>query len=208
MATNFPVALDDFINYIDGTTIMEATTLNNMQFAIEALEAKVGINSSVVTLSHDFKLAQLGSGDYIKLADSKTSGTHGGTPSAGSWNKRTVTEKLDTGNNIVVSSSVLVLSVGTYDCLISAPAYRGERHQLRLRNTTTNTTVLVGSSEECEASAFPQTRSFLVGRFTIAASQNIEIQHWIEASFAGQGFGRANGNAESEIYTIAEFWKR
>lgn len=57
MATNYPVALDDFTNYIDSTTIMEAATLNNMQFAIEALQAKVGINSSIITSSHDFKLA-------------------------------------------------------------------------------------------------------------------------------------------------------
>ncbi|MCK5604302.1 hypothetical protein KAR91_20605 [Candidatus Pacearchaeota archaeon] len=47
MATNFPTALDDFTNYIDGTTIMEAVTLNDMQFAIEALEAKVLINGDV-----------------------------------------------------------------------------------------------------------------------------------------------------------------
>jgi len=59
MATNFPTGLDDFTNYVDGTTIMEANTLNNMQFAIEALEAKVGIDSSAVVPSHDYKIDQL-----------------------------------------------------------------------------------------------------------------------------------------------------
>ncbi len=56
MATNFPGSLDDFTNYVDGTTIMEAATLNNMQFGIEALQAKVGIDDSIVTTSHDYRL--------------------------------------------------------------------------------------------------------------------------------------------------------
>lgn len=59
MAANFPISLDDFINYVDGTTIMESITLNDMQFAIEALEAKVGVNNSIVVASHDFKLANI-----------------------------------------------------------------------------------------------------------------------------------------------------
>lgn len=58
MATNFPTGLDDFTNYVDGTTIMEAATLNDMQFAIEALQAKVGVDSSATSTSHDYKLAR------------------------------------------------------------------------------------------------------------------------------------------------------
>ena len=41
MATSFPTGLDDFANYVDGTTVMEAATLNDMQFAIEALQAMI-----------------------------------------------------------------------------------------------------------------------------------------------------------------------
>ena len=63
MATNFPTSIDDFTDYVDGTTILEAVTLNNMQKAIEALEAKVGIDDSVVTASHDYKIDHIG-GDY------------------------------------------------------------------------------------------------------------------------------------------------
>ena len=46
MATNFPTGLDDFANYVDGDTIFEAALLNDMQFAIEALQAKVLINGA------------------------------------------------------------------------------------------------------------------------------------------------------------------
>ncbi len=59
MPTNFPTGLDSFIAYVDGTTIMEAANLNNMEAAIESLQAKVGIDSSAVTSSHDYKLANI-----------------------------------------------------------------------------------------------------------------------------------------------------
>lgn len=59
MASGFPTSLDTFLAYIDGTTIMEALNLNNMEDAIEKLQAKVGIDSSIVTSSHDYKLANL-----------------------------------------------------------------------------------------------------------------------------------------------------
>jgi hypothetical protein len=73
MATNFPTGLDDFTNYVDGSTVMEAATLNDMQFAIEALQAKVGANSSGVSASHDYKLARtVNLGDAQTIAGVKT----------------------------------------------------------------------------------------------------------------------------------------
>ena len=59
MATSFPAGLDNFTDYVDGTTVMEAATLNDMQKAIEALEAKVGITDSAVASSHDYKIDAL-----------------------------------------------------------------------------------------------------------------------------------------------------
>jgi len=62
MASNFPTGLDDLIgnqNYVDGTTIIEAAALNNLQDAIDALQEKVGIDSSAAPASHDYKLAHV-----------------------------------------------------------------------------------------------------------------------------------------------------
>jgi hypothetical protein len=64
MATNFPSSLDD------STTIPaesantklstnHVTAHQNIQDAIEAIEAKVGANSSAVTTSHDYKLSEV-----------------------------------------------------------------------------------------------------------------------------------------------------
>ena len=60
MATNFPTSIDDFTDYVDGTTVIVAATLNNMQKAIEALEVKVGVDESAVTSSHDYLLNNIG----------------------------------------------------------------------------------------------------------------------------------------------------
>ena len=145
---------------------------------------------------------------YIKLVDSKAATTEGGTFTKDVWQKRTVAQESDIGGHVAVSSSVIVLDAGTYQCRISCPAFFVDEHQTRLRNTTAGSTVLVGTSETAGNTNNTTTRSFITGIFTIAASQNLEIQHYSETTRATDGFGRASGNAEVEIYTIAEFWKR
>lgn len=62
MAINFPTGLDSLTRYVDGTTVIVSSTQNNMQLAIEALQVKVGIDSSAVAASHDFKIAALEGG--------------------------------------------------------------------------------------------------------------------------------------------------
>ena len=64
MSTNFPTSIDSLPNPI-GTDLMENATAAldhdvqhaNANDAIEAIQAKVGVNSSAVTTSHDYKLS-------------------------------------------------------------------------------------------------------------------------------------------------------
>ena len=59
MATNYPTSLDSLTNPIS-TDLMSAAGVNhadqhaNVNDAVEALQAKVGIDSSAVTSSHDY----------------------------------------------------------------------------------------------------------------------------------------------------------
>jgi hypothetical protein len=49
MVTNYPVDLDDLINYpdiIDGITNFKASTFNNLKEALFAIEAELGIKPS------------------------------------------------------------------------------------------------------------------------------------------------------------------
>jgi hypothetical protein len=60
MATNFPTSLDTLINPTATdkvSTTDHASQHSNTNDALEALEAKVGINSSAVTTTHDYKLS-------------------------------------------------------------------------------------------------------------------------------------------------------
>ena len=61
MATNFPTSLDAFTNptstdAMDSGTVPHASQHANLNDAVEALQAKVGVNGSAVTSSLDYKV--------------------------------------------------------------------------------------------------------------------------------------------------------
>lgn len=76
MSISYPTSLDNFTNptSTDTTTAVDhALQHSNANDAIEALEAKVGANSSAVTTSHDYKLSGVtGSDKAASLAGSET----------------------------------------------------------------------------------------------------------------------------------------
>ena len=67
MATNFPTSLDTFTNptgddSLNSDTVPHADQHANVNDAVEALQAKVGVNSSADTNSLDYKVTQLEAG--------------------------------------------------------------------------------------------------------------------------------------------------
>jgi len=67
MASNFPSSLDTFTNpsssdALDSVSVPHATQHSDLNDAVEALQAKVGADSSGVASSHDYKIAQLEAG--------------------------------------------------------------------------------------------------------------------------------------------------
>lgn len=66
MAINYPTSIDTFTNPEATDTLdspSHSTQHSNVNDAVEALEAKVGANSSTVTTSHDYKLGEVTSTD-------------------------------------------------------------------------------------------------------------------------------------------------
>ena len=62
MASNFPASLDTFTNpsstdAMDSVSVPHATQHSDLNDAVEALQAKVGADSSAVTSSHDYLIA-------------------------------------------------------------------------------------------------------------------------------------------------------
>ena len=80
MATTFPTTIDAFTNITNPTTTTLETEVggrshsefhNDYNDAIEALEAKVGVNGSAVTASLDYKVTQLEAGFPSASVDSE-----------------------------------------------------------------------------------------------------------------------------------------
>lgn len=64
MTTAYPAALDNFTNpastdLLSAAGVSHADQHANVNDAVEALQAKVGVTSSAVTSSHDYRIAQL-----------------------------------------------------------------------------------------------------------------------------------------------------
>lgn len=145
-------------------------------------------------------------GDYIKITDTKAASTDGGTFTFGAWRTRVLnTEDNDAGGHASISSNQITLEAGTYYVLVSAPAFAVNAHHLRLRNITDSTTDLNGTSENASASV-TQSRSFIMGQITIAASKTFEVQQQCQTTKSGNGLGVGNPDALS-IFTVFEAWK-
>lgn len=142
---------------------------------------------------------------YACVVDTKAQNTDGGGFTQGVWRTRDITaERADTDNICTIAANQITLVAGTYRCLISAPAVGVDAHQTRLQNITDGVTLLAGTSED--QGGVDSGRSFIVGRFILAAVKVLEVQHQCQTTRAVDGFGEACNFGE-EIYTMAEFWR-
>jgi hypothetical protein len=85
MASNFPSSLDSFTNpsssdAMDSVSVPHASQHSDLNDAVEALQAKVGADSSGVASSHDYKIAQLPAG---VLASAKSTADFTGIGTSG-----------------------------------------------------------------------------------------------------------------------------
>ena len=77
MAINYPSSLDNFTNpqpsdTLDSVAAPHATQHSDLNDAVEALQAKVGADSSAVTTSHDYKISQIESDISTAQSDIST----------------------------------------------------------------------------------------------------------------------------------------
>ncbi len=148
----------------------------------------------------------LGSG-YIVIRDEKAQGTNGGTFTAGAWRTRDLTtEVVDTGAHASVASNQITLAAGDYRCFIICPAHAINSHQARLQNITAGTTLVLGMTMMALAANNVSNTAVIIGRFSLAASSVLEVQHYASGTKSTDGFGPAL-NVTTEVYTIAEFWR-
>ena len=141
------------------------------------------------------------------VRDEKSSGTNGGT-SETSFTKRDLnTSVTNEISGASLASSVITLPSGTYYILASAPAYSSARSKLKLRNTTDSSDTIIGTTEYSDNGNAVMTRSYVTGRFTIAAQKNFELQHKVSVSTGTNGLGVQSDSGLTEVYTDCQIWK-
>lgn len=147
------------------------------------------------------------SAPYLQYREEQAQNTNGGTFTSGSWQTRTLnTEVTDTGGHGNLAANQITLDAGTYYAVAHAPAFEVDRHQIRLQNVTAGTTLLVGQSYQAGASDSVTGCAVLMGMFTVAAAQALELQHRCLTTKATTGFGVA-ANFTTEVYSVIEIWK-
>lgn len=116
--------------------------------------------------------------------DQKTAGDPGGAASADTWNVRTLnTVGVNTISGLTLSSNTLTdVSAGTYLVYAVAPAFKCDTHRLRIRNTTDSTDVLLGSIAYAYSVDDPGTTASLIGAFTLGATKNLQLQHYLQSA--------------------------
>ena len=165
----------------------------------------VGVCTSGLTKTGGFgKFAS-----YAIICDQKATDTPGGSTTTGTFNTRDLnTELADPDGIVSISSNQFTLQAGTYVLKASAPAYKAQRHQILINNVTDSSVAVVGTSEYNDNSTGIQTRSFAVGRVTIAAAKAFDIRQRVAVAEATYGLGvEANYDLQPNIYTIVEIFK-
>lgn len=143
----------------------------------------------------------------LHIREEQNSGTNGSTVAGnGSFTKYTInTVAVNEITDASVSSSVISLPAGTYfmDGVASAARDASDANfKVRLRNTTDSSTALVGGTGRCNSNndSIP-----IRGRFTLAATKNLEIQ--IYGNSGGGSAPAAVNSGEKEVYLDVLIWK-
>ena len=144
----------------------------------------------------------------LHVRDEKAANTASGTFTSGAFQTRTLnTSVTNEISGASLSSNQITLPTGTYYIHATAPAYAVNLHKAILRNITDSADTIIGTSERADQSYNVMTRSFVTGRFTIAAQKTFEIQHRCSTTLATEGFGIKSSFSVVEIYTDVQIWK-
>lgn len=143
----------------------------------------------------------------VYLKDIKSATTNSGTFTSGAWQTRDLNTLENQQPWVSLSANQFVLQAGTYQIETSAPATYVDNHKSKLRNITDSTDTLIGTTEYAANGFNAQTRSFIIGTFTISASKTFELQHRCTTTYASYGFGNPSGYSVNEVYAMVKLVK-
>jgi len=130
--------------------------------------------------------------------EEQTSGTAGGTFTAGSWTDRTINALEQLGSGITLSSNEITLPAGKWILWWAAPAYNVNTHQSRVVITGTPS-YLLGRSAISSSVLAVQMDSQGVGIVDESSSFTAKVQHRCQVTEATNGLGFPSGWG-TEVY--------
>ena len=143
---------------------------------------------------------------YAVFWDQKANNTQGGTASSGSWQVRELNQETDPDGIASVSTNVVTVAAGSYLFKWRCPAYDCNEHQSALYDVT-NTTRYPGTGSYANASETHNDYSEGIVRLTLSGSTEVRLEHQVNTTSGGNGWGTAVNFSENNIYSILEIYK-
>ncbi|MFL9960469.1 hypothetical protein PQR02_04895 [Paraburkholderia sediminicola] len=142
---------------------------------------------------------------YIHVREQQPNGTSGGGSVGAAQQTRVLnTVATNTITGASLGSNLITLPAGTYRVQASAPAYQASVHQASLYNATDSSVLVVGTSEMSVGGNNVQTRSWVVGSFTLSAAKSVSIRHYTGIA---SSLGNPASDGLGEVYTEVEITK-
>lgn len=161
--TNFPTNLDTIKKDWNNTTPVKDTHPNEHNLvaeSIEAIEAKVGVDGSAVTASHDFKLSSVPSGEKVVSSDSTDTLT----------NKTLTSPIINSGiisDSSITNPTITSLDISDEEITISDNADSTKKIGFKVSGNTTGVVTTINTNSTSNSSIeLPDGNVTLVGRAT------------------------------------------
>lgn len=134
-----------------------ATQHQNHNTAIESLEAKVGINSSAVTTSHDYKLSGVTGTDKAVSKTGTETLTNKRITRRVSTEASSATPTIDTDSYDMHSITALAAAITSMTTNLSGTPTNGQSLIIRIKDDGTARAITWGASFEAKGVALPTT---------------------------------------------------
>lgn len=144
----------------------------------------------------------------LHVQDQKSSGTDGGSFTQGDWRTRTLnTVVTNEISGASLGSNQITLPAGTFDIEARAIALgTGSSIQARIFNVSDASEIVVGLTDRTGSGAVvTDIQSYVSGRFTLATSKVITLQHRISVTQNTTGFGLGAGFG-TEVFADVKIW--
>jgi hypothetical protein len=205
--------LNNSYNETTGILFLDAGTASNTAVTAHFLSQFVdGFATSgylVINASRSLPLLAVPVPLTAYLKDVKPSGTAGGTFTSGAWQTRTLNTVQGDGSIVSLSANQFTLGPGKYEREASAPAFRVNNHQLKLRNITLGADLYTGTMTFSGADGnFCTSVSLVNGVLNLNEATTFQVQHRCSTTKTTDGFGFAAGFGASVVYTQVKITKK